>query len=57
MELTISSAYLYSALSFILGLKFMGTPSKAKIGNVFAATGMLIAILATSFLIINLCEI
>lgn len=53
MELTISSAYLYSALSFILGLKFMGSPSKAKMGNIFAATGMLIAILATSFLVIN----
>lgn len=53
MELTINSAYLYSALSFILGLKFMGSPSKAKMGNVFAATGMLIAILATSFLVIH----
>lgn len=53
MDLTINSAYLYSALSFILGLKFMGSPSKAKMGNVFAATGMLIAILATSFLVIH----
>jgi len=53
MEVTISSAYLYSAISFILGLKFMGTPSKAKIGNIIAATGMLVAIIATSFLVIN----
>lgn len=53
MEITISSAYLYSAISFILGLKFMGTPSKAKVGNIIAATGMIVAIVATSLLIIN----
>ncbi|MCO6499875.1 MAG: NAD(P)(+) transhydrogenase (Re/Si-specific) subunit beta [Vicingus serpentipes] len=53
MEIVINLAYLYSATSFILGLKFMGNTQKAKSGNLFAATGMLVAIIATSYLVIN----
>lgn len=51
MELSINIAYLLAAVSFILGLKFMGNPSKAKKGNYLAALGMVIAVIATTLLI------
>lgn len=53
MELLINISYLLAALGFILGLKLMGNPSKAKTGNYIAAAGMVIAIVATAFLIIG----
>lgn len=53
MELIINIAYLFAAIGFILGLKLMGDPTKAKLGNYFAASGMVIAIIATIALIFN----
>lgn len=53
MELLVNIAYLLAALGFIIGLKLMGNPSKAKLGNYIAASGMVIAIIASSFLIID----
>lgn len=53
MEIVINMAYLYSSISFVLGLMFMGNTKKAKLGNIFAVTGMLVAIIATSYLVIN----
>lgn len=53
MELMIDIAYLLAALGFILGLKLMGKPSKAKSGNLLAALGMILAIAATAVLVIN----
>ena len=40
-------AYLIGSLSFILGLKMLSNPDTAKRGNIYAAVGMGIAILAT----------
>jgi len=40
-------AYLAAAVLFILGLKFLSTPRTARRGNVVAAVGMLVAIVAT----------
>jgi NAD(P) transhydrogenase subunit beta len=40
-------AYLVAAVCFILGLKFLSTPRTARRGNVVAAVGMLVAIVAT----------
>lgn len=53
MELLINSAFLVSAIGFILGLKLMGKPSQAKLGNSIAALGMIIAIATTAFMIIG----
>jgi NAD(P) transhydrogenase subunit beta len=40
-------AYLAAAVLFILGLKFLSTPRTARRGNVVAAIGMMVAIVAT----------
>ncbi len=53
MELLINSAFLVSAIGFILGLKLMGKPSQAKLGNSIAALGMIIAIATTAFMVIG----
>jgi NAD(P) transhydrogenase subunit beta len=45
----INLAYLIAAISFIVGLKRMGSPATAISGNRVAAVGMFIAILATLF--------
>ncbi len=42
--------YLLGALTFIIGLKMMGSPRNARKGNAVAAFGMLISILASIFL-------
>jgi NAD(P) transhydrogenase subunit beta len=42
--------YLLASVSFILGLKMLSAPATARKGNLIAATGMGIAILATIFL-------
>ena len=43
-------SYLIGSISFIIGLKMLSDPKTAKAGNLVAATGMIIAILATIFL-------
>jgi len=43
-------AYLVAAVLFIIGLMRMGTPKTARVGNVLAAIGMLIAIVITLLL-------
>ncbi|MFC1988757.1 NAD(P)(+) transhydrogenase (Re/Si-specific) subunit beta [Chloroflexota bacterium] len=43
-------AYLVAAVLFIIGLMRMGTPKTARTGNIFAAVGMLIAIVVTLLL-------
>lgn len=42
--------YLISSLTFILGLKMLGSPKTARRGNLIAAFGMIIAIFGTIFL-------
>jgi H+-translocating NAD(P) transhydrogenase subunit beta len=43
-------SYLIASVTFILGLKMLSNPATARKGNLIAAGGMLIAILATIFL-------
>lgn len=43
-------AYLISSVTFISGLKFLGTPATARKGNLIAAAGMGLAIFATILL-------
>ncbi|MDI3321868.1 NAD(P)(+) transhydrogenase (Re/Si-specific) subunit beta [Pinibacter soli] len=51
MEISILTiCYLVGSISFILGLKMLSNPAKARTGNRIAALGMTIAILATIFL-------
>src|SRR5438105_10563058 len=42
--------YLIGSVTFILGLKMLSHPAKARNGNLIAAAGMLIAIIGTIFL-------
>jgi NAD(P) transhydrogenase subunit beta len=42
--------YIFSSFSFIIGIKMLGSPASAKRGNLLAALGMGLAILATIFL-------
>ncbi len=51
MELNILTvSYLIASITFILGLKMLSNPLSARRGNLIAAAGMTIAILATIFL-------
>jgi NAD(P) transhydrogenase subunit beta len=51
MELNILTlCYLVGSVTFILGLKMLSNPAKARRGNLIAAAGMTIAILGTIFL-------
>ena len=43
-------AYLIASITFIIGLKMMSNPKKARQGNLIAAVGMTIAIIGTIFL-------
>ena len=43
-------AYLIASITFIIGLKMMSNPKKARQGNLIAAAGMTIAIIGTIFL-------
>ena len=43
----ISAAYLVAAICFILGIRFLSAPRTARRGNLIAAVGMAIAIVAT----------
>lgn len=46
-------SYLLGSVSFIVGLKMLSHPDTARKGNLYAAVGMTIAILATIFLYTN----
>lgn len=46
-EAIVDIAYFVTAICFIIGLKFLGTPTRARRGNQIAAVGMGIAIVAT----------
>ncbi len=46
----LSVCYIVASVTFILGLKMLSNPSTARRGNLIAAAGMIIAILATIFL-------
>ena len=48
-ETLIPLAYLVAAVTFILGLKGLSSPTTAVLGNRIAAAGMLIAVIATFF--------
>lgn len=51
MELNILTlCYLIASVTFILGLKMLSNPAKARTGNLVAAAGMTIAIIGTVFL-------
>ncbi len=45
--------YLFASVTFILGLKMLSNPAKARRGNIIAAVGMAVAIFATIFLYKN----
>jgi len=45
----INLAYIVSALCFGLGLKFMGSPVRARQGNLISSFGMLLAVVVTLF--------
>ena len=47
MNIIIALAYLLSSILFILGLKNLSSPKTARLGNLFAMSAMLIAIIAT----------
>lgn len=47
MYTVIQVGYLLAAVSFILGLKFMSSPVRAKTGNTIAAIGMILAVVLT----------
>lgn len=49
MEIFIKVGYLIATISFILGLKYMSSPKKAKTGNLIAAMGMVLAVVITFF--------
>ena len=46
IELGANLAYILASALFIFGLKMLGSPATARRGNLFSATGMLIAIVA-----------
>jgi NAD(P) transhydrogenase subunit beta len=48
MKLAVDLVYLFAILSFIVGLKYLSYPSKAREGNAMAGVGMTLAILATT---------
>lgn len=45
--LFIDLSYLASAVLFVIGLKFMSSPVRARLGNLLSALGMLIAVVVT----------
>jgi NAD(P) transhydrogenase subunit beta len=50
MEHILEITYLIASVTFILGLKLLGSPATARKGNLIAAFGMVLAIFATLFL-------
>lgn len=53
MSTFIEIGYLLATISFILGLKFMSSPVRAKTGNAIAAFGMILAVVLTFILAMN----
>ena len=51
MNVLVEVGYLLATVSFLGGLKFMSSPKHAKIGNLIAATGMIIAVLCTFWML------
>lgn len=47
MKTVLEISYFVSMLSFIIGLKYLSSPQKARLGNLIAAIGMTLAIVAT----------
>lgn len=47
MTALVHISYLIAMLGFVIGLKFLSSPSRAKNGNLIAAAGMAIAVIAT----------
>jgi NAD(P) transhydrogenase subunit beta len=47
MHAIIEIGYLVATFSFLVGLKFMSSPKKAKTGNLIAAFGMVLAVILT----------
>jgi H+-translocating NAD(P) transhydrogenase subunit beta len=50
MNHILSIIYLFSSITFVLGLKMLSNPQSARKGNLIAAAGMTAAIIATIFL-------
>ena len=50
MSATLSLIYLVAAVTYIVGLKMLGNPKTARLGNLIAAGGMGLAILGTIFI-------
>ena len=48
-ETFIDLLYLFSATTFVVALKGLGSPKRARYGNMVAAFGMLVAVVATFF--------
>ncbi len=48
-DASLAIAYLITGVLFILGLKLLSSPASARTGNLLAAVGMLIAVVATLF--------
>jgi NAD(P) transhydrogenase subunit beta len=48
-ETLIDLLYLFSATTFVLALKGLGSPKRARYGNMVAAFGMIVAVVATFF--------
>jgi NAD(P) transhydrogenase subunit beta len=48
-ETLIDLLYLFSATTFVVALKGLGSPKRARYGNMVAAFGMLVAVVATFF--------
>jgi NAD(P) transhydrogenase subunit beta len=46
-DIVLEFIYLLSALFFVWGLKLLSSPDSARRGNIWAATGMLMAMIAT----------
>lgn len=53
MSTFIEIGYLLATISFIIGLKFMSSPVRAKTGNAIAAFGMILAVVLTFVLAMN----
>lgn len=49
LSFIINIAYLVGAVAFVWGLRLLGSPDTARKGNLYAAAGMILAIIATFF--------
>ncbi|MEN9340116.1 MAG: hypothetical protein RIQ62_1428 [Bacteroidota bacterium] len=52
-DLLLKLSYLFGSVTFIIGLKMLSHPDTARKGNLYAAVGMTLSILATIFLYTN----